>query len=91
MLQEQSIDDLIQAGWDVLDSDFDMGALLKWKRTAHKCMSALLGPDHEYTQHFQGYVGHAAHTDRPAKSKATGSGVGSCGRSPLIHHIGTAS
>lgn len=56
MLKDEAIDDLIQAGWDVLDSDFDMAALLEWKRKAHTCLSALLGPDHEDTQHFQGFA-----------------------------------
>ncbi len=57
MLKDQDIDDLIQAGWDVLDSNFDMRALVEWKRKAHACLSALLGPDHADTQHFQGLLG----------------------------------
>jgi hypothetical protein len=53
------IDDLIEAGWHVLDSDFDDLAFLHWKRQALHCFSLLLGPDHEYTEDFRNYVNQA--------------------------------
>lgn len=56
MVLEQTIDDLIQAGWHVLDTDFDEKAFQNWKRQAFTCLSALLGPDHIYTQRFNDYV-----------------------------------
>ena len=84
MLKDQDIDDLIQAGWDVLDSDFAMSALLEWKRKAHTCLSGLLGPDHAYTQHFQGYVGQAARTQERTESGTTDSGIDSHSCGPVI-------
>ncbi len=46
---ERKIDELIDAGWDVLYSDFDVRAFDQWKKSAFSCLSALLGPDHKYT------------------------------------------
>jgi hypothetical protein len=56
MLVNKPIDDLIEAGWHVLDSNFDEVAFLHWKRQALHCFSALLGPDHRYTEDFRNYV-----------------------------------
>ncbi len=53
---ERKIDELIDAGWDVLYSDFDVRAFDHWKKSAFSCLSALLGPDHTYTQSFRDYV-----------------------------------
>jgi hypothetical protein len=53
---ERKIDELIDAGWDVLYSDFDVRAFDQWKKSAFSCLSALLGPDHKYTQSFRNYV-----------------------------------
>jgi len=59
MLVNKPIDDLIEAGWHVLDSDFDDMAYLHWKKQALHCFSALLGPDHQYTKDFRNYVKQA--------------------------------
>lgn len=56
MVLEQRIDDLIQAGWHVLDTDFDEKAFQNWKIQAFNCLTALLGPEHTYTQRFKDYV-----------------------------------
>lgn len=53
---ESRIDELIEAGWDVLYSDFDARAFDRWRRRAFRCLNVLLGPDHTYTRSFQNYV-----------------------------------
>ncbi len=40
----QGIDELIEAGWRVLYSDFDDGALQEWKRKAAFWMNVLADP-----------------------------------------------
>jgi hypothetical protein len=50
------IDELIEAGWGVLDSDFDPVAFQRWRRSAFDCLTALVGPDHVYTRHFENFV-----------------------------------
>lgn len=59
---EKPIDDLIEAGWHVLESDFDDAAFHHWKIQAFNCITALLGPDHTYAQHFEDYVKEAEKT-----------------------------
>jgi hypothetical protein len=56
MSVEQRIDDLIEAGWGVLDSDFDPVAFERWRRRAFDCLTAVVGPDHVYTRHFEDFV-----------------------------------
>lgn len=56
MSVEQRIDDVIEAGWGVLDSDFDPVAFQHWRRRAIDCLTAAVGPDHEYTRHFERFV-----------------------------------
>ncbi|MEW6112016.1 MAG: hypothetical protein AB1664_07790 [Thermodesulfobacteriota bacterium] len=50
------IDDLIEAGWDVLNSDFDRHAFLRWREKASECVSQLLGPEHAYAQILAEYA-----------------------------------
>lgn len=57
------IDDLIEAGWSVLDPDFDPVAFQRWRRRAFDCLAALVGPDHVYTRHFQNFVRQGRKTD----------------------------
>lgn len=70
MLPEQRIDELIRAGWDVLDSDFDETAFLTWRKRAVDCLTDLLGPHHVYTEYFRDYV-----TRAESANLLTGSGV----------------
>jgi hypothetical protein len=60
MLLEKRIDDMIEAGWHVLASDFDPAAFEHWRAEAFKCLAALLGPDHTYTRSFRNYVQSAS-------------------------------
>ena len=63
MAIEERIDDLIEAGWGVLDSDFDPVAFQRWRRRAFDCLTALVGPDHVYTRHFENFVRQGGKTD----------------------------
>ena len=56
MAFEKRIDDLIEAGWRVLESDFDEAAFHGWRKEAFKFLGAVLGPEHTYTQYFEKYV-----------------------------------
>jgi hypothetical protein len=56
MSVEDRIDDLIKAGWGVLDSDFDPVAFQRWRRRAFDCLTAMVGPEHAYTRHFANFV-----------------------------------
>lgn len=53
---EQRIDNLIAAGWYVLDSDFDPAALQHWRKQAFHCIEAMLGSDHVTTKDFENLV-----------------------------------
>jgi hypothetical protein len=52
MCIEKRIDDLIEAGWKVLDTDFDPVAFENWRIRVVACLSELLGCDHPYTKYF---------------------------------------
>lgn len=56
MSVEDRIDALIEAGWCMLDSDFDPRAFRRWRLTALDCLSDLLGPNHTYTLYFRTLV-----------------------------------
>jgi hypothetical protein len=56
MRAEKMIDDLIEAGWFVLESDFDTRAFGRWRRQAFKCVEVLMGPDHPYSLNFRDFV-----------------------------------
>ncbi len=53
---ERQIDDLIEAGWKVIDSDFDPVAFQLWRKRCLTCLSALLGSDHSYTGFFRDHL-----------------------------------
>ena len=59
MLLEQSVDSLIEAGWHVIDSDFDIAAFTCWRKQALDCVGALMGPAHPYTHYFRDFVEQA--------------------------------
>jgi hypothetical protein len=56
MSVDHRIDDLITAGWYVLDSDFEPAALQNWRVKAFHCCDALLGSHHVTTRHFEDRV-----------------------------------
>lgn len=70
MSLEHLVDNLIEAGWHVLDSDFDMTAFTHWRKQALDCIGALMGPAHAYTQYFKDFVDQAEKA-----SLLTGAGI----------------
>ncbi|MGC8657652.1 MAG: hypothetical protein ACP5U1_01115 [Desulfomonilaceae bacterium] len=49
---DRRIDDLVEAGWHVLDTDCDERALLHWKRAAAAFLEDFLGRRHAVTESF---------------------------------------
>jgi hypothetical protein len=56
MTIERRLDELIKAGWEVVDSDFDPVAFQHWRLKAFECLKAMFGSDHVYTKHFEHFV-----------------------------------
>ncbi len=89
MSVEQRIDALIEAGWGVLDSDFDPVAFQRWRRKACDCLTAMVGPDHVYTRHFENFVRQEGEADlliaggilSAAKEQMAGNKLGGTGQS----------
>jgi len=53
---EDQIDELIKAGWRVLESDFDPLAFQNWRLKAFECLNTMFGSDHVYTKYFEHFV-----------------------------------
>jgi hypothetical protein len=53
---EEQIDELIKAGWGVVESDFDPAAFQHWRLKAFECLNAMFGSDHVYTKYFEHFV-----------------------------------
>lgn len=49
---EQKFEDMIEAGWGVMERGFDEGAFLAWRKRAFDYLTEIMGPNHLYTQHF---------------------------------------
>jgi hypothetical protein len=62
MSAEKTLDDLIDAGWQVLKSDFDPNAFIAWRKCARDYVVALMGPHHPYAQFFEAYLDKKAKT-----------------------------
>jgi hypothetical protein len=56
---ERLIDELIDAGWTVLETDFDEKAFAHWRQSAYNCVAALLAPDHPCLRFFREHVKEA--------------------------------
>ncbi len=52
MSGDKRLDNLVEAGWHVIDSDFDRAAIVIWKRRACEFLEDFLGPDHVSTKSF---------------------------------------
>jgi hypothetical protein len=63
MKAENQIDELIMAGWRVVDSDFDPVAFDHWRLKAFDCLTAMLGPDHVYAKYFGHFVKESHRTN----------------------------
>jgi hypothetical protein len=53
MYSGKRLDDLIEAGWHVVDSEFDADAFYFWKKKALDFLTDFVGPDHTCTQSFR--------------------------------------
>ncbi len=53
---EHQIDELIKAGWGVVESDFDPVAFQHWRFKAFECLVAIFGSDHVYTKYFEQFI-----------------------------------
>jgi hypothetical protein len=56
MSYERSLDDLIEAGWSVIETDFSPDAFLNWRKRALDCVTSLVGPDHPYAMFLTAFV-----------------------------------
>lgn len=50
------LDDLIEAGWHVVDTEFDEQAFHFWRKKAYDFLSDFVGPDHVSTRGFENCV-----------------------------------
>jgi hypothetical protein len=56
MMSVQRIDDLIEAAWSVMEDEFNIRAVYRWKKEAAEFLADELGPDHHYTQSFKDHT-----------------------------------
>jgi hypothetical protein len=63
MYAQKALDDLIDAAWQVVESDFDPEAFTTWRECARDCVGALLGPNHPHAQFFEALVATEAKTN----------------------------
>ena len=56
MVAERIIDFLIEEGWKVLESDFDLSDFVNWRSESFQLIEAMMGPDHPYTHYFRNFV-----------------------------------
>lgn len=76
---ERQIDDLIESGWDVLNSNFDPIVFQNWRNQAADCIVALLGPHHTYTEYFNSFVQFPE-----PKNLLTGKGILTAAREGMV-------
>ena len=53
---EKQFEDLIEAGKNVIDTDFDPVAFQHWRTHAVTCISELMAYDHANTRYFSGHL-----------------------------------
>ncbi|MGC8660244.1 MAG: hypothetical protein ACP5U1_14355 [Desulfomonilaceae bacterium] len=56
LIHDEAFAALLEAGYQVVDTDFDDMAFKKWRQRAIDCMAALLGAEHPYVRSFSEYV-----------------------------------
>jgi hypothetical protein len=52
----ERIENLIRTAREVIDSDFDIRVIYRWKREALEYLQEQLGPDHYYTRCFSDHM-----------------------------------
>ncbi len=60
MYAQKALNDLIDAAWQVVESDFDPDAFTTWRERARDCVVMLMGPDHPHAQFFEALVAEEA-------------------------------
>lgn len=63
MYTDKPFDDLIRAGWEVIESDYHAAAFQNWRQKAFDCLVELMGPDHTYTQYFEHHIRRSESND----------------------------
>jgi len=51
---DQQLRNLVEAGWHVIESDFDTAAFLTWREVAVKCLNELMGPEFDNPDYRRG-------------------------------------
>jgi len=59
---DQQLRNLVEAGWHVIESDFDTAAFLTWREAAVKCLNELMGPEFE-SPDYRGGVSNESPVD----------------------------
>lgn len=80
MYTDKPIDDLIRAGWEVIESDYHAIAFQNWRQKAFDCLVQLMGPDHTYTQYFAHHIRQSGINDLLA-----GAGILSAAREEMAN------
>jgi hypothetical protein len=62
---EKQFDDMIEAGRNVIDTDFDPVAFQQWRAHAITCLSSLMEHDHAYAKYFIKSLHSEAHPRTP--------------------------
>ena len=57
------LEELIEAGWDVIETDFQEDAFQQWREKAYKYIVSTVGEDHPYAGYFRQYVRKSKPTD----------------------------
>jgi len=55
MYVENTINELIEVGWCLLNTSMDEAAIPLWKTQTLDCLISLLGPDHLYVTHIKDF------------------------------------
>jgi hypothetical protein len=91
MYSGKRLDDLIEAGWHVVDTEFDAEALYYWKKKALDFLTDFVGPDHACTQSFRDTIQHTEQfepldgIDIFAAARNDGPAVEQDERTPALH------
>jgi hypothetical protein len=76
----QRIDDLIEAGWNAIEEEFDIRAVYRWKKDAIEFLDDEFGPDHYYTQYFKNHI-----RDLEQQNVLTGGGILTAAKEVISH------
>jgi len=80
MTSVQRIDCLIEAAWNVIDEEFDIRAVYRWRREAFEFLADEFGPDHYYTQYFKNHI-----TELERQNVMTGGGILTAAKEVISH------